>query len=86
MRSSRDDLIAVLAIAAIVVVTVAVPALLPARSGPPSTAGLADRDPTCAEWTDGCITCERTPQGPACSTPGIACVRQAAECLRKEGS
>ena len=86
MPSNRDDLIAASAIAAVVVVTIALAALLPAHKGAPSTAGLADRDPACAEWTDGCIVCQRTPQGPACSTPGIACVRQAAECLRKEGS
>jgi hypothetical protein len=86
MGSNRDDLLAALAIAAVVVVTIALAALLPAHRGVPSTAGLADRDPTCAEWTDGCVTCLRTPQGPSCSTPGIACVRGALECLRKQGS
>ena len=36
----------------------------------------------CAEWTDGCVLCVRTPAGPACSTPGIACVRGETRCLR----
>ena len=37
----------------------------------------------CAEWTDGCVVCLRTPQGPACSTPGIACVQGPMRCLRE---
>ena len=85
MPSNRDDLWAVLAIAAVLIVTVALAALLPARTSAPSTAGLADRDPTCAEWTDGCIVCQRTDQGPACSMPGIACVLRDRQCLRREG-
>jgi hypothetical protein len=36
----------------------------------------------CAEWTDGCVLCVRTPAGPACSTPGIACVRGETRCLK----
>ena len=86
MHSDRDDAITLLAVAVVVAGTVALAALAPGHRGPPSMPGLADRDPTCAEWTDGCVTCQRTPQGPACSTPGIACVRGAPECLRREGS
>jgi len=40
-------------------------------------------DQTCAEWTDGCVVCSRTPQGLACSTPGIACQRGQESCLRR---
>ena len=41
-----------------------------------------DQEPACSEWTDGCVVCARSPQGLACSTPGIACVRQAPRCLK----
>jgi len=60
----------------IVAFAVAAGASTPARSE--SVAG----EPTCSEWTDGCIVCSRSPQGLACSTPGIACVRQAPRCLK----
>jgi hypothetical protein len=39
-------------------------------------------EPSCSEWTDGCVVCTRTPQGLACSTPGIACVKTQPRCLR----
>ena len=87
MPANRDDTLALAAAGAIMLGTIAASALLPGVDrGPPSTASLADRDPACAEWTDGCITCQRTPQGPACSTPGIACTREAARCVRRDGS
>jgi hypothetical protein len=38
--------------------------------------------PTCSEWTDGCIVCARRPEGLACSMPGIACVRKEPRCLK----
>ena len=38
---------------------------------------------SCMEWTDGCEICRRTPAGPACSTPGIACIRKAPVCLSR---
>ncbi len=41
--------------------------------------------PSCAEWTDGCVVCRRAPEGLACSTPGIACMRSAPRCLRPAG-
>lgn len=50
-------------------------------AGSPSTA--AGGPPGCLEWTDGCITCRRTPDGPACSTPGIACTRGETRCLAR---
>ncbi len=41
--------------------------------------------PACAEWTNGCVVCRRTPEGLACSTPGIACSPGAQRCLRPAG-
>ena len=85
-RVSRD-LVVTLAIIVVVVGTVALAHLLPAadRGHRPSTSSFADREPTCSEWTDGCIVCQRTDQGPSCSTPGIACVREEVQCLRRDG-
>lgn len=40
-------------------------------------------EPACSEWTDGCVVCQRTAQGLACSTPGIACTRGPERCLRR---
>jgi hypothetical protein len=37
---------------------------------------------SCQEWTDGCVVCARRPDGIACSTPGIACVKGPVQCLR----
>lgn len=67
------------AIIALVIVTFAVAAgaSMPARSQEDIAA-----EPACSEWTDGCIVCARSPQGLSCSTPGIACVRQAPRCLK----
>ena len=81
MAASRDDVIGFSLALGIVLGTVALAHLLPAKSvpGPASF----DREPTCAEWTDGCIVCQRTEQGPACSTPGIACVPREQQCLRR---
>ena len=42
--------------------------------------------PDCAEWTDGCVTCARVPEGLACSTPGIACTKGRLQCLKLKGS
>jgi hypothetical protein len=52
-----------------------------ALAGSPADRGGAPAA-ACAEWTDGCVICSRTPQGLACSTPGIACVRGPERCLR----
>ena len=78
---ARTELFAVLlaAVVALVIVTFAVVA---GASTPPRAEGQAQPDPTCSEWTDGCIVCARTPQGLACSTPGIACARSAPRCLK----
>jgi len=49
------------------------------------TEDFGDDNPTCIDWTDGCIVCEKQPDGaPACSTPGIACEQSAAHCLKDE--
>jgi hypothetical protein len=87
MASRRDDLIGLVLTLIIVLGTVALAQFLPAAhpAGPPSTPASFDNEPTCAEWTDGCIVCQRTGQAPACSTPGIACVPQPQQCLRREG-
>ena len=53
---------AALSIAALAVIL----ALLPATGGPRPVA--SDPGPACAEWTDGCVVCQRTAAGPACST------------------
>ncbi|GLS42050.1 hypothetical protein [Methylobacterium brachythecii] len=82
--SRRDGPIA-LAIAAVVVATVVIGALAPGvpHKPAPAAAVFPDSDPTCAEWSDGCRACMRTPDGPVCSTPGIACTAGQQECLRR---
>ncbi len=42
-----------------------------------------DPGPGCAEWTDGCVICQRTADGRACSMPGIACTQGPVQCLRR---
>lgn len=66
--------------ALLVIATVLLGALLPARHAPPPRA--VAEDPACLEWTDGCTVCQRRPEGPACSLPGIACQPAAPHCLR----
>ncbi|MEE7463366.1 MULTISPECIES: hypothetical protein [Methylobacterium] len=68
----------------LVIATVLIGALAPARHGAP-VISAAD-DPACVEWTDGCKVCQRLAEGPACSLPGIACQPGALQCLhRREG-
>lgn len=88
MPSRRDDIIGLTLALGIVLGTVALAHLLPTATpaGPPSTPAAFDGEPTCAEWTDGCIVCQRTDQGLACSMPGIACVPRDRQCLRREGT
>lgn len=83
--SSRRDGPIALAIAAIVAATVAIGAMAPGapHKPTPARAVFPDSDPTCAEWSDGCRACARTPDGPVCSTPGIACTAGQQECLRR---
>jgi hypothetical protein len=85
--SRRDDAIALVVGLGIMLGTVALAYVLPAAApGVPSTPASFEREPTCAEWTDGCIVCQRGERGPACSTPGIACVPRERQCLRREGA
>ncbi|XYD10028.1 hypothetical protein R1A27_05770 [Methylobacterium sp. NMS12] len=68
----------------LVIATVLIGALAPARHGAPVIP--AAEDPACLEWTDGCKVCQRLAEGPACSLPGIACQPGALQCLhRREG-
>jgi len=78
---ARDEALAV-ALAILATLAVTTLAVLAGALAEPSEAGQAMPEPTCSEWTDGCIVCARTPQGLACSTPGIACMRQAPRCLK----
>lgn len=79
---SRDGLIA-LAIAGLVAATVLIAHLAPSSSRPGPVSPALDE--TCAEWSDGCRVCQRSAQGEGCSTPGIACVPGASQCLRRAG-
>ena len=87
MPSRRDDIIGLMLALLIVFGTVALAHVLPGvkSAASPSTPASFDREPTCAEWTDGCIVCQRRGTGTACSMPGIACVPQERQCLRREG-
>ncbi len=81
----RHDTVAVavaLATACFAVLVAVVTAALLAGFAP-ATGSLPGGAPsaTCREWTDDCVLCARTPQGIACSTPGIACTRGRARCL-----
>ena len=78
-RSSSGTL-AAWGIAILVVATVLLGELLPARH-PAAVRSVAD-DPACLEWTDGCRVCQRLAEGPACSLPGIACQSVEPRCLR----
>jgi hypothetical protein len=78
---ARDEALAV-SLAILVALAMTVLAVLAVTLEAPQRAQGATPEPTCSEWTDGCIVCARTPQGLACSTPGIACVRQAPRCLK----
>ena len=50
-----------------------------------SMLGYGDRDKTCAEWTDGCMTCSRAENGdPQCPNIGIACQPKAISCVQRK--
>jgi hypothetical protein len=87
MKARRQDLAIALAVLALALITIVLAHVLPAappKEGP-STAAFGERDKACAEWTDGCVVCTRGDHGPACSTPGIACVKRPVQCARRSG-
>jgi hypothetical protein len=67
--------------ALLVVATVLIGAVAPARHTAPVRS--ASEDPGCLEWSDGCRVCQRLADGPACSLPGIACQPGVPHCLRR---
>jgi hypothetical protein len=88
MPARRDDLIGLTLALTLVFATVGLANWLPAAKpagAAPTPAAFAD-EPSCAEWTDGCVVCQRTRAGTACSMPGIACVPRERQCLRRTGT
>jgi hypothetical protein len=77
----RDEALAV-SLAILVALAVTMLAVLAGAFAAPQAARRTTPEPSCSEWTDGCIVCARTAQGLACSTPGIACTRGAPRCLK----
>ena len=60
------------------------PAPPDAASEEASMHGYGDRDKTCAEWTDSCMTCSRAENGdPLCPNIGIACQPKAISCAKR---
>ncbi len=80
--TARLDALVALGVAALVLAAVLISSLASGGGHPPVTAMAPAADPSCAEWTDGCRVCQRLPDGPACSLPGIACTLGQQECLR----
>jgi len=78
--TTRDDRIGFAAILAVAVGTVALAHWAP---GATPKAVSSEPDAACAEWTDGCVVCQRIDGEPTCSLPGIACVRGGTQCLRR---
>lgn len=67
---------------ALAAASVALAADLPLKPKAPAATGpMTPPAPTCREWSDGCRSCQRTPDGEvSCSNVGIACVPKAARC------
>ena len=60
------------------------PAPPDAASEEASMLGYGDCEKTCAEWSDGCMTCSRAENGdPVCPNIGIACQPKAIACTKK---
>ncbi|MCJ2138015.1 hypothetical protein MKK69_28865 [Methylobacterium sp. J-026] len=78
---SSSGVLAAWGTVALVVATVLLGALLPARHG--AAPRPVAEDPACLEWSDGCRVCQRLAEGPACSLPGIACQPGVPHCLRR---
>ena len=81
--TTRDDWIGFAAIAAVAIGTVALAHLAPGEKPAPVSSTESGPDASCAEWTDGCVVCQRIDGELMCSMPGIACVRVAVQCLRR---
>jgi hypothetical protein len=79
-----SDLGIALTALAIVLATVVIAGLAPGRPPQPAVTAGTPIEATCLEWTDGCRVCRRElADGKLhCSTPGIACERQAGRCVR----
>jgi hypothetical protein len=80
---SRDEALAVTLSIAAALLVVALAAILGPSAGPLPATESGPPDPACLEWTDSCVVCSRSPEGMACSTPGIACTKAAPRCLRR---
>ncbi len=53
------------------------------KTGPAvSVQGYAQQNPSCREWTNGCVLCVADDGRAQCSTPGIACVPAGITCKR----
>jgi len=60
------------------------PAQLDPAAEEASIHGYGDKDRTCAEWTDGCRSCQRDPNGdPVCPNIGPACQPKPITCARR---
>lgn len=77
----------VLALAALLLVGASAqqrPVPLDPNSEEASMLGYGDRNKTCSEWSDGCMTCSRAENGdPLCPNIGIACQAKAITCAKK---
>jgi len=82
---SRDEALAVVLSIVVVLLVVTFAVIAGAGTDVQAPAQGSTPDPSCAEWTDGCIVCRRVPEGLACSTPGIACTPTQPRCLRPLG-
>jgi hypothetical protein len=51
------------------------------QPAPSATNPMTPPTATCREWSDGCRSCQRAPDGEvSCSNIGIACVPKAMQC------
>ena len=56
------------------------------RPGKPlSIQAYGTQNPSCLEWTDGCVLCVSEAGHARCSMPGIACQPAGLTCKRKAG-
>jgi hypothetical protein len=60
------------------------PVPLDPNSEEASMLGYGDREKSCSEWTDACMTCTRASNGdPLCSNIGFACQPKAISCVKR---